>query len=89
MCISEPVRWWMVAIEVSLTMPLLIGLALVSEAEVDVDEDDDVDEDVDADEAVLVDDDAELLLPDDCSQTSSNDAGPCWYAGATSSTTRY
>ena len=74
-------------------MPLLVVLALVSEAEVDVDEDDDVDEDVDededADEAVLVDDDAELLLPDDCSQTSSNDAGPCWYAGATSSTTRY
>ena len=72
-------------------MPLLVVLALVSEAEVDVDvdEDEDVDEDVDADEVVLVDDDAELLLPDDCSQTSSNDAGPCWYAGATSSTTRY
>ena len=69
-------------------MPLLVVLALVSEAEVDVDEDEDVDEDVDIDEAVLVDDDAELL-PDDCSQTSSNDAGPCWYAGATSSTTRY
>ncbi|MGC0969641.1 hypothetical protein, partial [Pantoea agglomerans] len=48
-------------------LTLLVALALVSEAEVDVDEDDDVDEDVDedvdADEAVLVDDDAELLLP--------------------------
>ena len=54
-------------------MPLLVDV--VSEAEVEVDEEVDVDEDVD-DEAVLVDD-TELLLVDGCSQTSSNDAGPC------------